>query len=115
MTIQTEVLIETLKALNSDFCLCYCKKIYTQDHTVAIIMPDGSGAFPPWKGESFGEYWYCILDALIYPEDDGNGHISYLFFDDGGDMNILIHEGKNVEDLFLKDGTIPDTSPAENS
>ena len=63
-----------------------------------------------WKREIPEEYWDCILNALIYPEDDGKGHILNLIVDGGGDMNLLIHEGKKAEYLFLKDGTIPDPS-----
>ena len=46
--------------------------------------------------------------------DDSKGHRPDLIFDDGGDMNLLIHEGKKVEYLFLKDGTIPDPSSTDN-
>ena len=51
---------------------------------------------------------------MIHPEDDGKGNIHDLIVDDGGDMTLLIYEGKNAEDLFLKDGTIPDPSFTEN-
>ena len=65
VTIQTAVLIETLKALSSDLRWCSCKKKSTQDHTVAVVTHDESTAVFSWKGESLEEYWYCILNALI--------------------------------------------------
>ena len=52
---------------------------------------------------------------MIYPYDDGKGHIPDLIVDDGGDMTLLIHEGNKVGDLFLKYGTIPDFRSTDNS
>ena len=63
---------------------------------------------PPGMYKSIKEYWDCILTVLIHPEDDGKGHRPDLIVDDGGDMTFLIHEGNNSEELFLKDGIIPD-------
>ena len=65
MTIQTAVLVETLKSLSSDLHWCSCKIFSTQDHTVAAITHDESAAVFSWKGESLEEYWDCILNALI--------------------------------------------------
>ena len=59
-------------------------------------MHDEYAAVPPWKGESLEEYWDCILNALIYPEDDGKGHIYDSIVDDGGDMTIIVHEGNKA-------------------
>ena len=115
MTIQTAVLVETLKALRSDVCWCIYNIFSTQDHTVAVIVHGKSAALFSWKGESLEEYWDCILNALIQPEDDGKGHIPDLIVDDGGDMNIFIHEGKKAEDFLLKDGTIPELRSTENA
>ena len=81
---------------------------------MAVITHDESAAVFSWKGESIEEYWDWILNALIYPEDDGKGHRPDLIVDERCDTNLLIHEGKNVEDLFLKCGTIPDPSSTEN-
>ena len=67
-----------------------------------------------WKGDILEEYWYCIMNTLISPQDDGKGHISDLIVDDGIDMTLLIREGKKVEDLFLKDGIIPNPSSTDN-
>ena len=115
VTIQTAVLVETVKALSSDLRWCSCNIISTQDHTVAVITHDESAAAFSWKGESLEEYWDCILNALIQLEDNGKGRRSDLIIDDGGDMILLIHEGKKAEDLLLKDGTIPDPSSTDNA
>ena len=65
MTTQTEVLIESLKALISDLRWCSWNKFNTQDHTVDFITHDESAAVFFWKGGSLNEYWYCTLNALI--------------------------------------------------
>merc|ERR1711971_1310884 len=62
-----------------------------------------------------GEYWECTLNAVTWPEDDGKGHGMDIIVDDGGDMTLLIHEGKKAEDLFLKDGTLPDPNSTDNA
>merc|ERR1712238_163245 len=67
------------------------------------------------KGESLEEYWECTLNAVTWPDDDGKGHGMDIIVDDGGDMTLLIHEGKKAEDLFLKDGTLPDPSSTDNA
>ena len=82
---------------------------------MAVMTHYESDALFSWKGESLKEYWGCILNALIYPEDDGKGHRPDLIVDDGGDMTLLIHEGKKSEELFLKDGTIPDPRSTVNA
>ena len=115
MTTQTAVFVETLKALSSDLRWCSCNIFSTQDHTVAVITHDESAALFSWKGESLKEYWDCILNALVYPEYDGKGHRPDLIVDDGGDMTLLVHEGKKAEDLLLKDGTILDPSSTDNA
>ena len=83
MTIHTEVLIETLKDLISDLRWCSWKVFPTQYHTVAVIRHDELSGVFSWKGESLEEYWACIMNALIYPEDDGKGHRPHLIVDDG--------------------------------
>ena len=114
MTIHTAVLIETIKALRSVLRWCSCKNFSTQEHTLDVITHDESAAVFSWKGESLKEYSDFILNAFIQTEDNGKGHRPDLIVDDGGEMNILIHEGKNVEELLLKDGTIPDPSSTHN-
>ena len=55
------------------------------------------------------------MNALIYPEGGVKGHRPDMIVVDGGDTTILIHEGKKADDLFLKDGTIPDPRSTENA
>merc|ERR1719491_14957 len=71
MTVQTAVLIETLKVLGSDIRWCSCNIFSTQDHAAAAIARDESAAVFAWKGESLEEYWECTLNAVTWPEDDG--------------------------------------------
>lgn len=115
MTIQTAVLIETLKSLGADIRWCSCNIFSTQDHAAAAIARDESAAVFAWKGESLEEYWECTLNAVTWPEDDGKGHGMDIIVDDGGDMTLLIHEGKKAEDQFLKDGTLPDPNSTTNA
>jgi len=115
MTIQTGVLIETLKALGADLRWCSCNIFSTQDHAASAIARDESAAVFAWKGESLEEYWECTLNAVTWPDDDGKGHGMDIIVDDGGDMTLLIHEGKKAEDIFLKDGTLPDPSSTDNA
>ena len=115
MTIQTAVLIETLKELGGDIRWCSCNIFSTQDHAAAAIARDESAAVFAWKGESLEEYWECTLNAVTWPTDDGKGHGPDLIVDDGGDMTLLIHEGKKAEDQFKKDGTLPDPSSTDNA
>ena len=68
-----------------------------------------------WKGKSLEEYWDCILNALIQPDDDDKGHRPELIVDYRGDIPLLIHEGKNVEEFSIKDGTISDSISMDNA
>jgi adenosylhomocysteinase len=115
MTIQTGVLIETLKAMGADLRWCSCNIFSTQDHAAAAIARDESAAVFAWKGESLEEYWECTLNSVTWPEDDGKGHGMDIIVDDGGDVTLLIHEGKKAEDIFLKDGTLPDPTSTDNA
>ncbi len=92
MTIQTAVLIETLKALGADVRWCSCNIFSTQDHAAAAIAKAGIPVFA-YKGETLQEYWDFTLKALIWP--DGKGPT--LIVDDGGDATLLIHEGVKCE------------------
>jgi adenosylhomocysteinase len=109
------VLIETLKNLGGDIRWCSCNIFSTQDHAAAAIARDESAAVFAWKGETLEEYWECTLDALTWQEDDGKGHGPDLIVDDGGDMTLIIHEGKKAEDQFLKDKTLPDPASTTNA
>lgn len=92
MTIQTAVLIETLKELGADVRWASCNIFSTQDHAAAAIAKGGTPVFA-WKGESLEEYWDCTYRALTW--DDGKG--PQLIVDDGGDATLLIHKGYELE------------------
>ncbi|ETV99519.1 adenosylhomocysteinase 2 [Aphanomyces invadans] len=115
MTIQTAVLIETLKALGGDIRWCSCNIFSTQDHAAAAIARDGSAAVFAWKGETLEEYWECTLNAVTWPEDDGKGDGPDIIVDDGGDVTLLIHEGYKAEQKFAQDGTLPDPASTDNA
>ena len=93
MTIQTAVLIETLRDLGADVRWCSCNIFSTQDHAAAAIATVGVPVFA-WKGETLEEYWECTLNALTWP--DGSG--PELIVDDGGDATLLIHKGAELEE-----------------
>ena len=102
MTIQTAVLIETLVAIGADVRWASCNIFSTQDHAAAAIAACDVPVFA-WKGETLEEYWWCTDQALRFPEGGPQ-----LIVDDGGDATMLIHLGKEAEDLHEKDGTLPD-------
>ena len=114
MTIQTAVLIETLAAMGAQVRWCSCNIFSTQDHAAAAIARDGSAAVFAWKGETLEEYWECTLNAITWPVDD-KGDGCDMIVDDGGDMTLLIHEGKKAEIAYAKDGTLPDPNSTDNA
>jgi len=101
MTVQTAVLIETLKELGADIRWASCNIFSTQDHAAAAIAKSGVPVFA-WKGETLKEYWSCAEKAL----DFGDGKGPHLIVDDGGDATLMVHKGVEVENnpgLFDKD------------
>ena len=92
MTIQTAVLIETLKELGADVRWASCNIFSTQDHAAAAIAAAGIPVFA-WKGETLEEYWWCTEQALRFPGGKGPN----LIVDDGGDATMLIHWGYKAE------------------
>jgi adenosylhomocysteinase len=92
MTIQTAVLIETLKDIGADVRWASCNIFSTQDHAAAAIAATGTPVFA-WKGETLEEYWDCTLDAVTFPGGKG----PELVVDDGGDVTLLIHKGYELE------------------
>ena len=94
MTIQTAVLIETLKTLGADVRWCSCNIFSTQDHAAAYVAKNLEVPVFAWKGETLEEYWWCTQQALTWP--DGLG--PQLIVDDGGDATLLIHKGYELED-----------------
>lgn len=93
MTIQTAVLIETLRDLGADVRWASCNIFSTQDQAAAAIAKAGIPVFA-WKGETLEEYWECTWRALTWP--DGKG--PQLIVDDGGDATLLIHKGYELEE-----------------
>merc|ERR1711907_495966 len=65
------------------------------------------------KGEPLEEYWECTLSAITWPEDE-KGDGCDMIVDDGGDMTLLIHEGRKAEVAYEKDGTLPDPDSVDN-
>jgi adenosylhomocysteinase len=92
MTIQTGVLIETLKELGADVRWASCNIFSTQDHAASAIAASGTPVFA-WKGETLEEYWWCTWQAIIFPGNKG----PQLIVDDGGDVTLLIHKGYEME------------------
>ena len=99
MTIQTAVLIETLRLLGAQVRWASCNIFSTQDHAAAAVAKAGIPVFA-WKGETLEEYWACTFQALMHP--DGKG--PQLIVDDGGDATLLIHKGYQLEkgDAWVK-------------
>ena len=93
MTVQTALLIETLKALGADVRWCSCNIFSTQDHAAAYVAKHLAVPVFAWKGETLEEYWWCTEQALTWP--DGSG--PQLIVDDGGDATLLIHRGHALE------------------
>lgn len=114
MTVQTAVLIETLKALGARVRWCSCNIYSTQDHAAAAIARDGSAAVFAWKGETLEEYWECTLNAVQWEEDEG-GDGPDMIVDDGGDVTLLIHEGVKYEKQYAIDGSLPDPDSTTNA
>jgi len=100
MTIQTAVLIKTLKALGAEVRWCSCNIYSTQDHAAAAIADLGVPVFA-WKGETLADYWWCTLQALNF----GGGKGPNVIVDDGGDATLMIHLGVDAE----KDAAVLDT------
>jgi adenosylhomocysteinase len=96
MTIQTAVLIETLKDIGADVRWASCNIFSTQDQAAAAIAATGTPVFA-WKGESLEEYWDCTLAALTFTAADGTLLGPELVVDDGGDVTLLIHKGYELE------------------
>ncbi len=92
MTIQTAVLIETLKDIGADVRWASCNIFSTQNHAAQAIAATGTPVFA-WKGETLEEYWDCTLDAVTFPGGKG----PELVVDDGGDVTLLIHKGYELE------------------
>jgi len=93
MTVQTAVLIETLKALGARVRWASCNIFSTQDHAAAAIAATGIPVFAK-KGESLKEYWE-YTDRIL---DWGNGQGPTSIVDDGGDATLFVHLGYQAEE-----------------
>src|SRR3954447_15744330 len=116
MTIQTAVLIETLKALGADVRWVSCNIFSTQDHAAAaIVVGDGTAEQPTgvpvfaWKGETLEEYWWCTQRLFEFREKGPDGEEAVvgpnMLLDNGGDATLLGHLGTRFE----AEGAVPHT------
>ncbi len=92
MTIQTAMLIETLKALGADVRWASCNIYSTQDHAAAAIAANGTPVFA-YKGETLDDYWDYTHRIFEWP----NGAQANMILDDGGDATLLLMLGSKVE------------------
>jgi adenosylhomocysteinase len=98
MTIQTAVLIETLKALGAEVRWASCNIFSTQDHAAAAIAAGGTPVYA-YKGETLDDYWAFTHQIFAFPEGTPN-----LILDDGGDATLLVHLGaRAAKDRSLLD------------
>ncbi|MCF3627655.1 adenosylhomocysteinase [Thalassospiraceae bacterium LMO-SO8] len=105
MTIQTAVLIETLKDLGADVRWASCNIFSTQDHAAAAIAAGGTPVFAH-KGENLEEYWDYCHRIFDFPEGTAN-----MILDDGGDATLLIHLGIQA----AKDPSVLDNPGSEEA
>jgi adenosylhomocysteinase len=92
MTIQTAVLIETLKALGAELRWVSCNIYSTQDHAAAAVAAAGVPVFAI-KGETLEDYWNYTLKLFEW----GDGGMPNLILDDGGDATLFVHLGVRAE------------------
>merc|ERR1712195_385090 len=81
------------------------------DHAAAAIAKAGTSTVFAWKGETLPEYWWCTEQMMTVPGQDGCD----LLVDDGGDSTLLIHKGKEFEEKYAKDGSLPDPASTDNA
>jgi len=108
MTIQTAVLIETLKALGADVRWASCNIFSTQDHAAAAIAEGGTPVFAV-KGESLEDYWDYTHRIFDFGPKGAKGEGPNMILDDGGDATLLMHLGQRCE----KDLSLIDTHSSE--
>ena len=96
MTIQTGVLIETLKALGAEVRWASCNIFSTQDHAAAAIAATGTPVFAI-KGESLKDYWDYTHRIFDFGAKGTEGEGPNMILDDGGDATLLMHLGKQAE------------------
>ncbi len=107
MTIQTAVLIETLKALGAEVRWASCNIYSTQDHAAAAIAVGGTPVFA-YKGETLDEYWDYTHRIFEFGDRGPN-----MILDDGGDATLLMHIGVKAEkdpSVLAKPGSEEETA-----
>ncbi|MCC7474470.1 MAG: adenosylhomocysteinase [Pirellulales bacterium] len=87
MTIQTAVLIETLRELGAEVTWSSCNIFSTQDHAACAIAKAGIPVYA-WKGMTNAEFDWCIEQTLFFP----SGEPLNLILDDGGDLTAMVHD-----------------------
>src|SRR5437667_3015822 len=92
MTIQTAVLIETLKTLGAEVRWASCNIYSTQDHAAAAIAASGTPVYA-YKGETLEEYWEYTHKIFEFSEGKGPN----MILDDGGDATLLVHLGQRAQ------------------
>jgi adenosylhomocysteinase len=92
MTIQTAMLIETLKELGADVRWASCNIFSTQDHAASAVAKLGLAAVFAWKEETLEEFWWCTEQALTWPDGSGPD----VIVDDGGDATLYVHQGVKI-------------------
>merc|ERR1712021_278176 len=90
---------------------CSCNIFSTQDHAAAAIAKAGTSTVYAWKGETLPEYWWCTEQMMTVPGADGCD----MLVDDGGDATLLMHKGKEMEEKFANDGSLPDPASTDNA
>jgi len=88
MTIQTAVLIETLKALGAEVRWSSCNIFSTQDHAAAAMAASGVAVYA-WKGQTEEEAEWCIEQTIL---KDGKPWDANMLLDDGGDLTAMVHQ-----------------------
>ena len=96
MTIQTAVLIESLKALGAEVRWASCNIYSTQDHAAAAIAAGGTPVFA-FKGENLDEYWEFTHRIFDWGKGDGDENFANMILDDGGDATLLLYLGAQAE------------------
>jgi len=96
MTIQTAVLIESLKALGAEVRWASCNIYSTQDHAAAAIAAGGTPVFA-YKGENLDEYWEFTHRIFDWGKGDADEDFANMILDDGGDATLLLYLGAQAE------------------
>ena len=110
MTIQTDVLVETLQVIGATVGWASCNIFSPQGHVAVGSAEAGTATVQAWRGETPLEYWWRIVQTLTVPGVDGGGQIG----DGGGDALLKILTDTELEAAFTEDGTKPDPESTIN-